>query len=141
MRDYRYFNFHPDVEYLNAMSALDKTDPSRVCAECLAKQRDERLAKDGYVPSHVGIQGLIDCIELAPPPPADDHGRLYVKNGRPQFYLSQPYGLSFENLKQIIQYCDEWGLEASIDGLQSNWYPGDTIAVLYQKKQISRTTT
>ena len=66
-------------------------------------------------------------------PPHDDHGWLFCKDGKPEFYLSQPYGITFAELKEIAIFCERWGLNASIDAMGSNWFPGLTVAIKYVK--------
>jgi hypothetical protein len=134
MRNIVHFNRNPDPAFLNAVSALVDSDPPRVCAYVLARLRDERLAREGYVPATEDISRLVGKAEV-PPPPGDDHGQLYLKNGAPAFYLSQPYSIGFGTIREIVAYCESWELVASIDGLQSTSYPGSTIAIRYEWQQ------
>ena len=47
-------------------------------------------------------------------PAAYDHGDLYMKDGKPAFYLSQPYAILPATLKEIVAFCEKWGLVHSL---------------------------
>lgn len=66
-------------------------------------------------------------------PPADDHPKVWNRGGKPHFYHSQPYGLGKENLREILAFCDQYGLNVLIQGFTSDWFPSDTISVIYTK--------
>lgn len=58
-----------------------------------------------------------------------DHPSLWLKDGRPHSFVGQPYGLAFEDLQDLLRYCQTHGLTASIDAGLSWWYPGRTVLV------------
>lgn len=64
-----------------------------------------------------------------------DHRSLWLKDGKPYSYVTQPYGLSLSDLKQIVSYCDEHGLDVFVDAGLSWHYPGTTVAVEFTRKQ------
>jgi hypothetical protein len=66
-------------------------------------------------------------------PPASDHDSLFDRDGKPAVFVTQPYSLGLEDLKDIVKYCEKYGLKVSISGL--SWhFPGDTILIQYEKK-------
>ncbi|GEM_PF-2102631 len=64
-----------------------------------------------------------------------DHPSLWLKDGRPYTFVGQPYGLTFEDLKDILHYCEEYDLTASVDAGLSWWYPGWTVLVEVKRKE------
>jgi hypothetical protein len=145
-RDYQAcFCNKSDPQFVAAVSALQALDNSENVIGCvLAQQRDGRLAEEGYVGTDDSIRRLVgkrrvpwsnDPNVMPNEPPGDDHGNLYLKDGKPALYLSQHYALTYEKLQAVVKFCERWGLEASIDGLQSTWFPGLTIAIRYEAKK------
>jgi hypothetical protein len=146
MRDYvACFLGEATPEVVAAAKALAAAGNPEYPAGCvLAQQRDARLAAEGYTVAKSGsIRRLVgkrrvgwtDDPDVMPDaPPGDDHGDLYCKDGQPAFYLSQPYGVTFATLQKVVKFCERWGLEASIDSLQSTWFPSLTVAIKYQTK-------
>ena len=61
--------------------------------------------------------------------PGRDHVSLWLKNGRPYSYVFQPYSLDKATLRQLVQQCDDYNMELSINGNSSWHFPGDTIFV------------
>lgn len=147
MRDYNqcFAGGKPSAVFLAATAALEKLpDPVYAAGYVLAKRRDEKLKVEGYTDTPGSIRRLIGKNRIGPTdnpnvmpdePPANDHGALFLKNGKPIFYMSRPYGLSHDELRQIIAFADRWGLTVSIDGLQSNWFPSLTVCVRYEVKK------
>lgn len=65
--------------------------------------------------------------------PGDDHTELWV-NGAKQTYVSHPYHLTLETMREIVAMCDEHGLECTVDA--SSWYyPGGTIKLEWTKAE------
>jgi|CZCA01.1.fsa_nt_gi hypothetical protein len=58
-----------------------------------------------------------------------DHVSLWIKDGKPFSFVTQPYGLSLEDLKEIVAYCEEHNLDVFVDAGMSWHYPGSTVAV------------
>lgn len=67
----------------------------------------------------------------APPcrPPGSDHADLWIKNGKPAVYTFQPYGLSYDTLKKLLDFCERWGLEVHIDTWPAGHFPGSVLWV------------
>lgn len=68
-------------------------------------------------------------------PPAADHVELYNRGGKPEVYVSQPYGLSWESLQKLVEFCKAHGLEAEID--TGSWHFPDT-TLLVQIKRLEK---
>ena len=145
-RDYNacFGDKKPDPKFLAAVNALQALgNPGYAVGYVLAQQRDKHLAEQGYVATSGSIRRLVgkrrapwsnNPTAMPNEPPGDDHGHLYLKDGKPAFYLSEPYALTYEKMRGVVQFCERWGLEASIDGLQSTWFPGLTIAIRYEAR-------
>ena len=58
-----------------------------------------------------------------------DHASLWVKDGEPSIFVFQPYGISGHGLAVLTTFCDEYGLEASIDTRPAWHYPGYVLMV------------
>ncbi len=134
----------PSAEFLAVAAALQQLDRTDyIVGYVLAQERDKRYKQQGYTAESGSIRRLVgksripytNNPDVMPnDPPHDDHGKLFLKDGKPAFYMSQPYGVTWTELQQIVRFCEKWGLQASIDALQSNWYPGRTVAVRYEKR-------
>ncbi len=64
-----------------------------------------------------------------------DHPSLWIKAGKPFSFVSQPYGLSLQDLREIVAYCEEHDLDVSVDAGASWHYPGATVAVEFTRKE------
>lgn len=62
-----------------------------------------------------------------------DHGALYLGDKDEKVFTSQPYGLSFEGLCNLVDFCREHSLEATIDAHWSYHFPGSTVLIWVQK--------
>jgi hypothetical protein len=58
-----------------------------------------------------------------------DHVAVWNKNGRPAVFTSQPYGLCWEALCGLVDFCRQNGLEAKVDASGSWHYPGSTVLI------------
>ena len=81
----------------------------------------ERLTGDRAVPNPVRFAWL-------------DHPSLWIKAGKPFSFVSQPYGLSLQDLREIVAYCEEHNLDVSVDAGASWHYPGATVAVEFTRR-------
>jgi predicted TIM-barrel fold metal-dependent hydrolase len=63
-----------------------------------------------------------------------DHPSLWIKAGKPFSFVSQPYGLSLQDLREIVAYCEEHDLDVSVDAGASWHYPGATVAVEFTRR-------
>ena len=65
--------------------------------------------------------------------PGSDHTTLLTRNRRPVKYVTQPYGIRWDDLVALVERCRKQGLEADIDARWSWHFPGDTIAITVTK--------
>ena len=64
--------------------------------------------------------------------PWEDHCSLWIKNGKPYLFVSEPYDLDISDMKGLIRICEAYGLEFNVRGW-SRWNPGDTSAIFITK--------
>lgn len=135
----------PTPDALAAIKSLEKLDDAHLAMGYVtAKERDDHWRRKGYVAKSGSIRRLVgkravpwtnDPKVMSNAPPGDDHGHLFLKAGKPAFYLSEPYGITFSLLCEIVAFCQRWGLQASISASESSWYPGFTVAICYEASE------
>jgi len=109
----------------------------RVAGEVVCNLREEACRVLGlYITNHGNLRDLLSKSKqpamMPHRPPADDHGRLvFCEKCLPIVYLSQPYGLSYTDIRHIVSFSERWNLEVTINPVQALWYPGRTCAVAY----------
>ena len=60
--------------------------------------------------------------------PGSDHTIMLNKDGKPHVYITQPYDLAYEEMKKIVEHCEEHGLRADIHA--TSWhFPGWTLCI------------
>ena len=64
--------------------------------------------------------------------PGDDHVELLLKDGK-LTYVSHPYGLTLDKMRDIVAAADQHGLHVEVDAL-SWYYPLGTVQVTYGKR-------
>ena len=79
-----------------------------------------------------------DPYEDCPQFPGQDHLSGWNKHGKLHIAVSQPYGMSYDRLTELVAYCEEWGLEAHIDAHHSWHFPGETVLVEFHRKGTKR---
>jgi hypothetical protein len=62
-------------------------------------------------------------------PPGCDHISTWKRDGKPVYFVYQPYGLTEKTVAQLVQFCAENGLHFDIDASLSWHYPGQTLRV------------
>ena len=65
--------------------------------------------------------------------PGLDHPTCWTKNGR-RVVISEPYGISYGMLGEMMNFAEMYGLEFSIDARFQSWNPGACDAVIWTKK-------
>ncbi|MBI4377240.1 MAG: hypothetical protein HY549_12420 [Elusimicrobia bacterium] len=107
-------------------------------AEAVAQSRYDRFAVKGLKQSdgRLCVQrlwgkqcDLKDCV-----PPSGDHDSLWLRDGKPAVYLTQPYGLTWETMRRLMAFCERHGLKADIDTWPSFHFPGQVLSVQLSKK-------
>lgn len=61
-------------------------------------------------------------------PPGADHLRFVIRKDGTRELLSQPYGLSWDALRDLVAWCEGHELVAEVDAY-SGHFPGQTLAV------------
>ena len=130
------------IDTLKQIAALGDQEAFRVSAEALSKLLDTLMEALGYRRSNGQIcaarllggrcteYGRADGPKEHPhAPPGDDHPSLWLKDGKPHIYVSQPYGLEWDKLRALVMWCGRWGLRAAVHA-ESWHYPGRTVAVM-----------
>ena len=68
------------------------------------------------------------------PPPSTDHGELLGRAGKPEIFVSHPYGpLKLEPVKEIVAYADKYKLDLDISA-DSHYFPHRSLQVVFKKK-------
>lgn len=65
-------------------------------------------------------------------PPKGDHCSLWMKDGRPEVFVSQPYELSWAGLQETVAFCQANGLRADVISWPSWHFPGSVLTVEYR---------
>jgi hypothetical protein len=142
----RSFDSDPSEQYLLAFdtigSLLDQEglDSAQRAFSQAAYFEIQSQAMEGYTPqrgAHVCLYRLLgakSCPDTRARPcdsprlPGSDHISEWVKDGKTAKIVSQPYRLSYDDLKELIAFCEAKGLKAEISA-QSWHFPGRTLRV------------
>ena len=65
-------------------------------------------------------------------PPVHDHPSLWLSDGKPSLFLAQPYGISFTDMENIVSFCKDNGLTASVDAWPSFHFPHHVLSLKYR---------
>ncbi len=114
---------HSRAEILEPKAALARWNAAFL-PRATAEEKAERLrawaSREGVTRSKghcclrrvaTGRCGIGDCPHL----PGSDHTSVWIKEGRPHIYVTQPYHVSDATLTQMIRTCRQWGLMLRID--------------------------
>ena len=130
--------FERAVEALQALEDAGTMDAA--CAEATRDYREQLYIKRRGVKLSPGLcilerltgrRAVRDPVSFA----WIDHRSLWLKDGKPYSFVTQPYGLSLNDLKQIVAYCEEHGLDVFVDAGLSWHYPGTTVAVEFTRRE------
>lgn len=89
------------------------------------KESDGRLCVQRLVGKQCNLQ---DCM-----PPGGDHDTLWLRDGKPALYHMQPYGLSWDDMKKIVAFCERRGLQASVAAWPAFYSPGTVLSISIEK--------
>ena len=65
-------------------------------------------------------------------PPGADHSFLTLLGRRADSFITHPYSLDTDTLKQMAAFAEKWGIEVTIDGF--SWhFPGRTVRVIWRR--------
>ncbi len=67
--------------------------------------------------------------------PGEDHISLWKQDGRPKYFVSQPYHLELETVREMVTAADQKGLEFIIRGFPSWYFPGQSFSVFWSKAE------
>ena len=70
--------------------------------------------------------------------PKDDHFSLWLKGGKPHAYISQPYELSLNDAKELVNFCGEYNLDLLIRAFPSWHFPGRVLTVEVTKQKDAK---
>ena len=144
------YSENPSEKYKKAVSALrqllsaeGENIASRAFAEATQDARMKDFSEINKVqpPSntHVCFHRLLGeqcpnekCLSPQIIPHAD-HCSEWQQDGRTKMIVSQPYYLSFDEIKETVAFCEEYGLEAMIEARSSWHFPGTTISVQFKR--------
>lgn len=70
--------------------------------------------------------------------PGGDHVSLWLKDGKPEVYISQPYHLSLDNMRAIVEFCDRYRLTVDISTWPSWHFPGAVLTVEVKRADAER---
>lgn len=78
--------------------------------------------------------------ESKPPclPPGSDHASLWNRDGVPFVFVFQPYGMSYEAIRELTAFCEQWELRFDIDDWPSWHFPGAILTVEIHNKDDRR---
>lgn len=120
------------LERLYSEEGLDSVQ--RAQAEVTSKGIEEILGQDWkYSKAHPAIEKIIGIKrdfwhELRVP--GEDHSKLLLKGRKPWAFLTEPYGIGWETLQKLVDFCKQHKLAANIDARLSAHFPGQTVAIL-----------
>jgi hypothetical protein len=66
-------------------------------------------------------------------PPTADHYHLWIKDGEPVLFTSEPYPLTYDDIRQEVNFCETHGFEMTIRA-NSPHNPGSTLLIEYRRK-------
>ena len=61
--------------------------------------------------------------------PGEDHSSLWLHEGKPAVYVTQPYGLSWDTLRAVVGFCEANGLRADVGAAPAWHFPGAVLHV------------
>lgn len=133
-------------QYLRALGALrelleaqGEDAVNRAYAEAVAETCYQLFAGKGFKRSDgrlcvhrlLGKQcNLKDCL-----PPSADHDTLWLQNGKPARYIMQPYGLTWDDMKKLVAFCESHKLKADVDTWPSFHFPGRVLSIHLSRQE------
>jgi hypothetical protein len=105
---------------VEALKRLSPDDAQRACAEAVAPalQKHANAEFGARATGQKSWQRLLGKRGKATDSlPGDDHAELFL--GDPLTYVSHPYSLSLETIREIVAAYDEHGLDVTMSGYSS----------------------
>jgi hypothetical protein len=66
--------------------------------------------------------------------PGGDHRTLWTKDGKPYCWVSQPYGLRFEDIQKMVLHATKYGLRFEVNSYPAWHYPGSVVFIIWRHK-------
>lgn len=145
----RFTNKPDELQAARALESIPPGERDRVFAESISHHIEKRFAEAFGLKQSSGrvcIQRLLgrtctqwlrshrmgECECL---PPGTDHPSLWLKNGKPVVFVSQPYGVTAKTMADMNKFAEKHGLEFDVGAEMSWWYPSRTVLVCWRKKE------
>lgn len=65
-----------------------------------------------------------------------EHCDLWLRRGKPYLMTTNPYFVSKDELKKLIEHCDKYDIDFQIDA-ESDYFPGQAIRILFKHGTIT----
>jgi hypothetical protein len=65
-----------------------------------------------------------------------EHASFWEHQGQITYLTSEPYSISKDDLKSLIEHCDEHDIDFRLDG-DTIYYPGRTFRIIFWKEGIT----
>lgn len=127
-----------------ALQALSEEggSPTRAFAEAVAETRQQRFGARHKVKPSGGSatiarligKGLSQEDRYLLRPPGADHDSLWLRDGKPVMFVTQPYELHRDGMREIVAFCDQWNLDVTVDTADSWHFPGWTTLLRYERQ-------
>jgi hypothetical protein len=124
--------FHAVKEALRNLAQAQGLQTALLCVTDALGPAVAARRSDGLVTRKGGIGKLLGSKSAFVLAPGEDHIQLYAKDGQPYSFVAQPYGVDFQTLEQIVTFCKQHGLTASISG-ESSHSIGRAVRLEYRK--------
>lgn len=79
--------------------------------------------------------------EIPHQPPYADHSRLWIGPNGSMMYTTEPYGVSLDQMREIVAFCDRYGFDVRVDPRAAWHFPGGTEALVYTKRDDGLAST
>jgi hypothetical protein len=86
----------------------------------------------GLEPRRGGIRKLWGGKDILLAAPGEEHGQLFSKDGQFTLFVAQPYVVDLKTMKEIVLFCQEYGLTATISG-RSSYFVGRAVRLEYRR--------
>jgi len=123
IRDLKYFTV-PSASTDRVKQFIEQSDlkPSSMQRESFMKKLIGKRDSGGFDIKHPIFDH--EC---------SDHTSMWNKDSKPYVYVSQPYHLTCEGLKDISQFCEQFNLSVHITS-DSFYSPGGTLMIEIKKR-------
>lgn len=127
-------DYTPEVKQLVTKLRSQEKLADRIYAEAVAEGLMKAVTR-GLKPA-TGSKGIDRLLGKRPGPGkerrllGEDHTSVWCREGKAQYLVTQPYGLSWKSLKALVEFCKVNGLRVEVSADLSWHFPGRTLAVV-----------